>query len=300
REGGLSKAAEALYISQPSLTKHIRHLEEELGVSLFHRDVKPMQLNAAGDVYYQYLLRQIAAQEDLSNKLSEASGGFRGTLRLGIPNVFGEALLPLVIPKYHRLYPNVRLELHERHGINLHHLVEAGEIDIAFVHMPVTDVTTDYLSYSTEHIFMAVHPDHPEGATVNDISRPDYDFRKMDFTILPQLSYFMPREGQMLHRYAMHFLNHYNVSPPVIMNCGNTSTNLNLTYAVPNSATFVPEYTIRTLPVYMRNRFIFYYLDESELKWDFLVLYPKGKTLSVFAQEMIRLVKEISWELPLN
>ena len=300
REGGLRKAADALYISQPSLTKHIRHLEETLGVSLFDRDVKPLQLNAAGEIYYQYLLRMISAEEELNNKLSEATSGLRGTLRIGIPQVFGEALLPLIIPKYHALFPDVRLELHERHGIHLHQMIEAGEIDLAFVHMPVTDVTTDYIAYSTEHIFLAVHREESEYGNVRDISNQDYVFRPMDPTILPQLSYFMPREGQMLHRYATHFLNHYSISPQIIMNSSNTSTNLNLTYAVGNSATFVPEYTIRTLPAYMRNRFVFYYLDESELKWDFIALFPKGKTLSLFAQEMMRLVKEISWELPLN
>ena len=303
KSGSLSKAAEVLYMSQPSLTKHMHNLEASLGVPLFKRDVKPLRINGAGEIYYQYLLRSIASEKDLQNKLKEANSGKHGKLRIGIPTVFGEALLPLVIPRFHELYPDVRLEISEQSGINLHAAVAASELDIAFVHMPSIDVTTDYYSFSSEHIFLAVHEEALKGKKVYDIGNLDYDFRVMDFELLPKLLYILPKEGQMLHRYAMKFLSHHQITPQVLFHnkhCGNTSTNLKLAYEIDHSAAFIPEYTIRTLSSYMRSRFIFFYLEENELMWELLALYPKATSQSFFAREMIRLVRETKWELPLG
>ena len=299
KAGSLSRAAEMLYISQPSLTKHMHNLEQSLGVPLFKKNVKPLQINAAGEIYYQFLLRAVASEKDLQNKLQEANSGKRGTLRLGIPSVFGEALLPLVIPKFRMQYPNVRLILSERSGIDLQTAVTNSEIDIAFVHMPTIDVTVDYYAFSSEHIFLAVHEDALKIHRSLDPANLDYDFRLMDYELLPTLAYVMPREGQMLYRYATRFLSHHQITPSIVYQCGNTSTNLKVVHEMNHSAAFIPEYTVRSLPLYMRKQLVFYYLDSPELKWELLALYPKDTSLGFFAREMIRLVKETKWELPL-
>ena len=175
-----------------------------------------------------------------------------------------------------------------------------SEIDIAFVHMPSIDVTVDYYTFSSEHIFLAVHEENLKNQKIHDIGDQDFDFRVMDYTDLPNLLYSIPKEGQMLHRYAMSFLSHHQITPRMLFQCANTATNLKLAYEMNHCGIFVPEYSIRTIPAHIRSRLIFYYLDEPELKWEFLALYPKETSLGFFARELIRIVEEVEWELPLN
>ncbi|MBP3735970.1 MAG: LysR family transcriptional regulator [Lachnospiraceae bacterium] len=294
KRGGLSKASESLFISQPSLTKRMRSLEKQLGVSLFQRDTKPLKLNAAGEVYRQYLERMVAAEKDLSNKLQEASSEKQGILRIGIPPLFGQAFLPDIIPGFHATYPLVRLELTEANGTALQRAVAENRIDLAFVHMPIMDVHVDYEAFSEEHILLAAnHNTLPAGLPITE---KDGSRRcPMRFELLSDFLYILPREGQMLYRYSVGFLTNRHITPNVLVNCGHTITALNLAAKTANSATFIPEYLMQEIPTRVRNRLTFFYLDGPELKWDFCALFSNEYAPGIYAQEMLRMVRETRW-----
>ena len=74
----ISKAAEQLYISQPSLTKRMQQLEAQLGVALFDHKSRPLKLSPAGELYYEYLTRSAVQEHALLLDLREAAEGRRG------------------------------------------------------------------------------------------------------------------------------------------------------------------------------------------------------------------------------
>ena len=69
----ISKAAEQLYISQPSLTKRMQQLEAQLGVALFDHKSRPLKLSPAGELYYEYLTRSAVQEHALLLDLREAA-----------------------------------------------------------------------------------------------------------------------------------------------------------------------------------------------------------------------------------
>ena len=236
----------------------------------------------------------VAAEKDLSNKLQEASSEKQGILRIGIPPLFGQAFLPDIIPGFHATYPLVRLELTEANGTALQRAVAENRIDLAFVHMPIMDVHVDYEAFSEEHILLAAnHNTLPAGLPITE---KDGSRRcPMRFELLSDFLYILPREGQMLYRYSVGFLTNRHITPNVLVNCGHTITALNLAAKTANSATFIPEYLMQEIPTRVRNRLTFFYLDGPELKWDFCALFSNEYAPGIYAQEMLRMVRETRW-----
>ena len=292
--GSLSKAAEMLYLSQPSLTRQIKHLEARLGTHLFNHETKPLQLNAAGEVYRQYLLDTIQKETQLLKDLQEANENKRGSLSIGVPSFLGQYLLPRVLPLFYESYPNVTIDLQENSGAVLQSAVAAGELDIAFAYIPVTEVNVCQVRLASEHVLIAVPASEP--LTEEEWRQGMARIRPMDPDLLPELEYCMPMESQMLGRSAQKLFVSHSIVPKVIVRSKSPLTCMNLIIAMKRGAAFVPSYILPQLSPLLQENLIFYRLDTPELEWDFSALYNKNKVLSVFSQRMIAIVKETDWK----
>ena len=97
-EGSVSKAAEKLFISQPSLSKYLKRLEDNLGKPLFFRDSHPMRLTPAGEIYYRYIHEISERERRLKQEFTELESTPKGTVSVGITIWRSSVLLPLVLP----------------------------------------------------------------------------------------------------------------------------------------------------------------------------------------------------------
>ena len=98
-EGSLTKAAEHLYVSQPSLSQYLKRLEANLGVELFDRSASPLRLTYTGERYYQYVLQMMKLDENIRREFQDIKNQTSGRLRLGVALWRGACLLPDVFPK---------------------------------------------------------------------------------------------------------------------------------------------------------------------------------------------------------
>ena len=99
REGSISRAAEVLYVSQPSVSQMVRKVEEELRAELFVRHTNPMVLTPAGECYMQAARAIQSIQQNLERQLEEIRLGTRGSIRLGMPLQRSLELLPDIFPR---------------------------------------------------------------------------------------------------------------------------------------------------------------------------------------------------------
>ena len=129
--GSITAAAKKLYVSQPSLSQMLRHVEEELGVELFERSVTPFYLTYAGEKYLHAARIMLEANEQLQSEIREIRQEHSGRLRLGISVSRGLQVLPYVIPRFCAEYPNVKLELVESGSDTLDAMIQEGKIDLA-------------------------------------------------------------------------------------------------------------------------------------------------------------------------
>ena len=117
--GSLTAAAKKLFVSQPSLRQMLRQLEQEIGLPIFDRSVTPLRLSFAGEKFLQAAARILAANEALENQLREIRHEHSGRLRLGLSVTRAMQVLPLVLPIFQQVYPNVTLELTESGSAHL-------------------------------------------------------------------------------------------------------------------------------------------------------------------------------------
>ena len=131
REGGINAAARKLNRVQSNVTTRIKQLEDSLGVLLFSREGRRLNLSNEGKVLLQYAEELLNLEEKARN---EISGDYPiGTLQLGTLESTAASRLPPLLARFHKNYPTVRIELQTGTTDTLVERVADGEIDAAFV-----------------------------------------------------------------------------------------------------------------------------------------------------------------------
>lgn len=132
-ERSFTKAAELLYLSQPSLSKQIKILEKNLDILLIHRENKQISLTENGKVFLQYSERILALCEESCRALIDLKNGERGNLRVGASQTIGIYLLPRVLALFAQNYPQISLKVQVNSTRIISKNVMSREIDLAIV-----------------------------------------------------------------------------------------------------------------------------------------------------------------------
>lgn len=141
-EGGFSKAAEKLFISQPSLSANILRAEKEYDVSFFNRNTSPITLTYAGEIFLKEAEKIEQMDEQLTRKLLDINHNMTGRIIVGESPAMMERLIPGLFQSFHQKYPDVELHLKEGTSIELVDDVRQGKADLAFTscNEPVRDL----------------------------------------------------------------------------------------------------------------------------------------------------------------
>ena len=134
--GGITRAAARLNRVQSNVTTRVQQLEETLGTTLFHRHKRRLVLSAEGKVLLAYADRLLRLSSEAEAVLR--NGNPRGTLRLGSLESTAATRLPPILARFHRAYPDVRLELVTGTTGALVARVRSGDLEAAFVAEPFT------------------------------------------------------------------------------------------------------------------------------------------------------------------
>ena len=155
RERNFTRAAEALHITQQSLSSHISNLERELRCPLVVRRT-PLELTFAGRTFLRYAESIRETKQALQRELCDISENQRGELRIGIAYTRGRAIMPRLIPAFQREYPNVEILLREDSNDALQKLLLEGGIDLAVAAFPraLPDIALE--DYYTEDIVLCL------------------------------------------------------------------------------------------------------------------------------------------------
>ena len=222
--------------------------------------------------------------------LREAAEGRRGKLTVGAPPNLGQCLMPAILPPFCRTFPNVSLTVLEHPGTELQTLIASRQLDIAFAHTHIADTNVDYIPISAEKIYLAVR----RPAKLID-AEPLVLVQPMAVEDLPPYQYCMYSETQMIYASMQRFFQRYGIVPDVRIRSGAPVLNYTMAASLENCASFIPRYAISQMPPAILGKLIFYSLDVPELQWELRAMYRRGSTLSAFAQELIRLVRETPW-----
>lgn len=159
-----SRAADACYVSQPTLSTQIRKLEDELGVQLVERAPRNVQLTPVGKEIVARAKHVLRDVEQIYAAARRSRDPETGTLRLGLFPTLAPYLLPHVVPGIRRRFPKLRLELAEEKTADLLAMIEDGELDAGLVAMPVDDDGLEQAVLFEEPFVMALPENHPLAA----------------------------------------------------------------------------------------------------------------------------------------
>lgn len=138
--GSLTKAAQELYISQPAVSQAIKQLESQLGVSLFNRTHKGMDLSASGGkLIFKQVEEALGLLEQAENALLELKTTASGTIRIGATDSIFAHLLADKIAEYNARYPAVKIELLSSTSLYILDRLHEGQCDVAFLNLPLED-----------------------------------------------------------------------------------------------------------------------------------------------------------------
>jgi LysR family hydrogen peroxide-inducible transcriptional activator len=173
-----SKAAEACFVSQPTLSTQIMKLEEELGVQLVERIPRKVKLTPVGEEIAQRARHVLRDIEQIRMTARRSRDPETGTLRLGIFPTLAPYLLPHVVPGIRRRFPELKLQLAEEKTEDILDLLENGALDAGLLAMPVAGENLDIEILFEEPFLLAMPESHPL-ARQAQVSLADLDGREL-------------------------------------------------------------------------------------------------------------------------
>jgi DNA-binding transcriptional LysR family regulator len=236
-----SRAAARIHVAQPSISRQIRLLEDELGVALFHRAPGhvEVELTKEGAALLPWARQVLDDIEDLAAEARSLVDMTTGLLSVGATPSLSTAVLPKLLTSFHRNHPGVALEIAEAGSRALVPRVAAGDIDVALVVLPVDDERLDSTGLFTESLVVALADSHPLAGRRT--------LRIADLNATPMVMF---REGYDLRVATLHALTQAQVRPIVTCEGGEMDSVLALVRAGIGAA-IVPELVARNTDVHI-------------------------------------------------
>jgi LysR family hydrogen peroxide-inducible transcriptional activator len=187
------RAAEACFVSQPTLSTQLKKLERELGVVLVERNPRQVMLTAAGSRVVEHARRALEEADAIRDVARQAVDPESGSLRLGLFPTLGPYLLPHVVPSLRARFPHLELLLvEEKTDVALQQLLD-GKLDAALLALPVEGDHLHHEPLFDEDFVLAVPSDHALARTK----------RRIDLSVLHGEQLLLLEEGHCLRAQAL-------------------------------------------------------------------------------------------------
>ena len=151
-----SKAAEQLYVSQQTLSEHIRRLEATYSISLFER-TPHLKLTAAGEVLLEHARILLQDEANLTARMSDLSKTYQNVISIGCPYLRSEFFIPYIYEKYHPDHPNIVFRIKEKKVVNLKESLRKREIDTYFGVNIAADPLYERILIAEEKPYLMIH-----------------------------------------------------------------------------------------------------------------------------------------------
>ena len=161
--GNFTTASEKCFVTQPTLSMQVQKLEEELGVTIFNRSTKPLQVTDVGEKVLIQAKKIVEESSRMNDVISEQKGIIGGTLKVGIIPTVSSTLLPLFLNIFIKKHKNVDLKIEEYNTDTISKKLEDNTIDCAIAATPLNNSKIierpiyyePFVAYVPEHHFLS-------------------------------------------------------------------------------------------------------------------------------------------------
>jgi len=156
-----TRAADAVLLSQPSVSEHVRSLEETLGVKLLDRLGREVLPTGAGRILHRYARRIIQLRDEAEQAIDQFRGTLSGHLPLGASTIPGAYLLPARIEAFREKFPGIRTTLKIAGTARIVDEILRGDLELGVVGARPRDPRLEARQISSDELVLAVYPGHP-------------------------------------------------------------------------------------------------------------------------------------------
>lgn len=170
QEGNISRAATKLNISQPPLSTKLKELESELGVTLFERGSRKIELTQAGRLFYARATSILELIDVTKKELDDYKSGKVGTLRIGIISSIGSTLINQWLANFHEAYPDIRFNIFEGNTYEQVDRLRNNLIEVAIVRTPFSAHDLECTVLREERVYAVGAPKYFKGLNIPSVS----------------------------------------------------------------------------------------------------------------------------------
>lgn len=160
KQKNFTRASETLHVSQPSISKMIKSLEEELNVTLLDRSERQVELTDAGKVVYDQAVKVLQTIEAIPSFVNDIVHVKKGTIKIGFMPTLGVMLFPSVLAGFKKSYPQIDMQMVEFSGKQLEQKVVQGEVDVGITALPICSDKFGTIPLSKEELIVIVDKEH--------------------------------------------------------------------------------------------------------------------------------------------
>lgn len=299
-ERSFSKAAQRLYVTQPSLSQFIKNLEIELHTQLFDRSTSPISLTPAGEAFIKAALKIKDIEDELNQQLADLTNLKTGDLSIGTSPFRASCLLPKSIAKFHELYPGISINILEDVTHKLEEAAMEGKIDL-FMGTGTFDESIFHAEeLANEQLYLAVPPDSPLNNGLEAYQVTDCDIKMdsvklnktppVDLSTFQSTGFIFLKQNQKLYATAKEFCLSAGFNPYIILFSERIETTFSWSLAG-IGCTFIPDFLVK-FGNYEKHP-IYYKLSHPNATRSLCIAYRKNRYLSRVAMEYITLLKQL-------
>lgn len=301
-ELNITRAAQRLYISQQSLSSHIKRLEQDFDTKLFERS-PAMSLTYSGRKLARAARQILEIKRQVTMEIDDINHHRRGNIRVGISHTRGRVLLSDILPGFKKAYPYVEVGVVEGNTVELRESIMRGEIDllIDFAPIMVSDIVT--VPLLTEKLYIclpkAVVEEMFPGMAFGDIEKAVATMSIAAFTEYPFL---MMTPGNQIRIMLDRLLSREGVTPNIILETENIETLLALCVKG-MGVTFYPELFVKNLGLPFEKpasdgQVFFFPMSDPITMGHLVVGYRQNTYMSDVTKNFIEFVRETYKDYP--
>lgn len=283
----ITKAAQQLYISQPSLSRSIAAIEEEAGTLLLDRTSRPLSLTFAGRQYYETAKKILGLSADLSRQLRDITDCSSGQIILGCSSQRAAYTLPAVLPKFMARYPGVQIRTCEQDSAYLEQALLKGQLDLVIFPDQTTLQANDLIDTMVlgQEEFQLVCG---EGVLNRDYCLDGFS-KTVDFSRLKDQPFVLLTPDHGSRRMCDKLFHKYGFTPKIAFECDSSALVLRLAAAkvglgmMPDKMLKMYHGSVTVNP---------YSIEDPPVVWGVLVAFRKGRYMTKAEQYLLSLLLE--------
>lgn len=299
KERSFTKAAQNLYISQPSLSARIKKIEEIIGEPLFDRSTTPLQLTEVGKVYIEAAEEITQIEQRVENYINDLAGLKTGNLAVGASTLFAAYVVPSLITQFNQKFPDVHIQLIEGNTAELEEMLGSNALDFVIDNYHYDSILYNKELYCEENILLAV----PKHFTVNEelgmyqlsyknIKNKNYLNQKYPAVPLGRfadLPFIMLTQGNDTRTRGDRLCRNVGFKPNIVLEFNQQSTAY-MASSTQLGATFISDILVSQLPAF--ENLVYYKLDGEEAKRKVFFYYKTHKYKTRVMEEFVRMMHE--------